>query len=188
MQTRIADGGKCKEQDGQGLSLASLIARLEKATGANRELDCRIHALVLDTHPGGGRYCVVGQPTYYDEPRHFFSPDPEMDWIGYDLLNVSPHYTSSIDAAMTLVPGGFAIRDWMIWPGQPCQLTLLETHLKNGERWHGSPDRRWPAKAATPAIALCIAALKAVAETRRNAPGDAGLLSGVTSEQTDSTP
>lgn len=30
--------------------------------------------------------------------------------------------------------------------------------------------------------------LKAVAETRRNAPDDTGLLSGVTSEQKDSTP
>lgn len=149
--------------------LNALIERLEKASGPDRELDLAIHVAVypdgdiarlyktyrrgLDHKDGmawdiwhGGSVCYEN----YADGRCFSNG-------GYPL----PAVTSSIDAAMTLVPEGFAIRDWMIWPGHPSELTVMETFLDKGQHWHSGDSQRWSAKGTSPAIALCIAALRA---------------------------
>lgn len=69
-------------------------------------------------------------------------------------------FTASIDAALTLVPEGFAIEGLMIWTGHSAHLSVLGTHLERGEYWHSSADGRWKAEAATTPLAVCIAALK----------------------------
>ena len=66
-----------------------------------------------------------------------------------------------LSAVLPLMPEGYAIEKLMIWPGQPSDVMLLGTHFQNGEYWHTGKDGRWKAEAATPALALCIAALKA---------------------------
>ena len=77
-------------------SLGDLIARLEKATGPDRELDCLIfelhHKLLTPERRG----------TYYGEPTGQY-----FDLDGNPLPERAPFFTSSIDAAMTLVPDGW---------------------------------------------------------------------------------
>ena len=104
--------------------LQALIARLERATGPDRELDNAIWAL-------------LGQPL----------PDDPAGW--------PPLYTASLDAAMTLLPKG---EDWAEWSigfgfigGQARARIWIGDELSDGQKNVG----------ATPAIALCIAALKA---------------------------
>ncbi len=66
---------------------------------------------------------------------------------------IAPHYTSSVDAALTLVPEGWffglgnngnAKGDWKPWAW------VAQPHID-----------AWRVSAATPALALCAAALKA---------------------------
>ena len=91
-----------------------LIARLEQATGPNRELDHAVETAVL------------GEWTYY-----------------------APEYTASIDAALTLVPEGF---NWTV-DGFPSGPACASCYLADaGGQLHDG---------ATPAIAICIASLKA---------------------------
>jgi hypothetical protein len=116
-----------------------LIERLEKATGPDRELDGAI-ALSLgwtfqkmkgDSKP---YYRKPGETTYY-------------------MRSEVPAYTASIDAALTLVPEGWAY-----------QLTLLFEPRVHGNQqaivW--PPDKASPVSGApTMPLAICIAALKA---------------------------
>lgn len=82
-----------------------LIAALEKAEGPSRELDCYIWAAV---NGKGQAVRIVGEPAY--SPQRFFcNPNSEIEWLGYDLLNVAPAYTASIDAALTLVPDNHTV-------------------------------------------------------------------------------
>lgn len=64
------------------------------------------------------------------------------------------HYTASIDAALTLVPKGCAV-ELMIWVQTNVRL------VRGDDAWQAS-------FAPTPAIALCIAALRARAELNEN--------------------
>lgn len=115
------------------MSYQDLIARLEKATGPDRELDADI--------------CLEVGPYQSDiwerNPRHrhlLQTKDAKLnDWVPF------PNYTASLDAALTLVP-----------EGQSAQTTRYANH--EGGAWVGDEDF---VRAATPAIALCIAALKA---------------------------
>jgi hypothetical protein len=73
-------------------------------------------------------------------------------------------FTASLDAAMTLVPEGWAIERWQIWPGQPVTLSLLETRLSpGGERYRGGGEAMAHSSARTPALALTAACLRALA-------------------------
>lgn len=112
--------------------IESLIKRLELASGPDRALDLDI------SHYGKQKFAHEGKG------------------IGWP-----PHYTASIDAALTLVPEGYAIQGMEIW-AQETHLTILETQKKNdGLYWHTSGEGRWKANHAIPSIALCIAALRA---------------------------
>lgn len=114
------------------MDLPSLITRLEVATGPDRELDLAIWNVLNPKYPFG---CI--------------SP----------ALN---KYTSSIDAALTLVPEGFAV-DLTAFTG--CKYGdafLWSDSRESGLRYS---TRALPRRPANPAIALCIAALKARAVT-----------------------
>lgn len=117
-----------------------LIAALEKATGPDRELDAAI-ALAL----GWTKHVRVWG---YAWTR---ADGSDATWNGL------PAYTASIDAAVSLVPDG-----WCPLIGQNVHhrhwscLVQRVTDSGDIESRHDS--------AATPAIALCIAALKASAE------------------------
>ena len=114
-----------------------LIAALEKATGADRVLDFWCWWWGKATHDGKA---------------------PDSDYVAANIRsNDAPRYTASIDAALTLVPEGLG---WGI-PYGPCK------------EYSGTRERIWweaevgpaTAEAFTPALALCIAALKARGDT-----------------------
>ena len=99
--------------------LESLRDRLVAATGPDREIDCYLHAALVLRGP----VRIIEPPTY--DPRRFFclpTAHAAMDWIGYDLLNVAPAYTASLDAAETLTP-----------PDLACEAI---TYLRSEGTWH----------------------------------------------------
>lgn len=122
----------------------TLVERVEAATGPDRELDARIH------------YHVMGLDKVYSLDT----------FLASDISASHPkHYTSSLDAAMTLVPSG-----WSFSVGQ-------NVHHKY---WHGlvqrvANDGEIESFAETSnhgaALALTSAALKARAS---NPPGNDG--------------
>lgn len=85
-------------------ALEALRDRVREATGPSRELDCLIHVVAMRHQyrcGDKGNFNIV-DPPFYAERRFFFNPVPEVEWIGYDLLNISPRYTSSLDACAAL--------------------------------------------------------------------------------------
>jgi hypothetical protein len=135
------------------MTIADLIERLEKATEGSKELD-----RLVARHAGWHRV----------EPKHarskrgaWISPDdfmgvystgaPILDGLhGTTLWADPPAFSSSIDSALTLVPEGF-------------QWQLRSVPTEEGFDYSAQVDWRpnLHQQAATPAIALCIAALKA---------------------------
>jgi len=124
--------------------LEDIIARLEAAVGPDRESDNHI-ALALgwtftkmkgDAHP----YWRKPGTVYYFE-RH-----------------TVPHYTASIDAALTLVPEGGSLHGLY-------QRTMPEMggYMWSAEVW-ANGRRAYRAKGRTPQGAIGAAALRAVAE------------------------
>jgi hypothetical protein len=128
-------------------ALLELAGRCERAEGADRVLDGHIHATVF------------GWEMLWNEKLELFQYWKDERWIG---LGSIPAYTASLDAALTLVPEGWAVERWQIWPGEPSSLDLLETK-RTGDQWVRCDG--WLGKveavAATPALALAAAALRA---------------------------
>jgi hypothetical protein len=121
-----------------------LIAKLEAATKGSRELDLDLWW-----------ECKANRGSSN-------SPMPE-DYRRSNLkMNDAPRYTTSLDAAMTLVPEGWSIGLGDLRSYNPI---IWRAHLRD----HNNPSastRDWKeGHAPTPALALCIAALKA-----RNTP------------------
>jgi hypothetical protein len=129
---------------------ADLIARLEAATGEDVNIDFALQDAVY------GRNSRVF-PAYVD-PRSYAVPDGNGGWVRvmrpsgiaatYDRY--VPRYTASLDAALTLVPEGW---EWTV-RGRPHGDGLASI----GRAWESGSDT---VIAATPALALCIAALRA---------------------------
>lgn len=80
------------------------------------------------------------------------------DAVGHNPRARLPNYTASIDAAMTLVPGGLA---WVLYSDGPTYVASAEIgfHPTGGELFVG----RWSSDGENPAIALTAAALRAQA-------------------------
>lgn len=111
-----------------------LIAALEAATGPSRELDAEI-----------ARCC---------DARQWRLTDEGMGKVFFDPLE----FTASIDAALTLVPETDGNRWYEI--GQAWTHATAHVRVYPPNPWEGR-TREAVADAPTPAIALCIAALKA---------------------------
>lgn len=141
-----------------------LIERLEKATGPDRDLDAEIlRALVPDVKIA--LYCVG------DEEPICFGGEPFVCNRGE-----VPAYTEDVNAAVALVPEGFGWNVGMplpkfmqrYWAGVFREKTKEERDsgdIHAGCFYQHGPKRGPTLKAeeyaSTPAIALCIAALKA---------------------------
>lgn len=123
--------------------IAALIAKLEMATGPDREIDTEIWLLVTPgatrkkwsyTHTATGRLCEVDETRQADR-----------------RLIIVPDFTASVDAAAKLTPQA---HDWAL-------------HVDNGKAIAGCMPASEDgcdcsdSHGATPALALCIAALKA---------------------------
>lgn len=117
--------------------MTDLIERLQAAEGPCRELDAEIDVL-------------------HREKSHPLTPANKEEWAGHVVRHgrfvAAPSYTSSIDAALTL----FDCEDWE-WAldndlGGDCAPYRFKM---------GNPIRGLEGEAQTPALAICIAALKA---------------------------
>jgi hypothetical protein len=116
-----------------------LIARLMDATGPDRELDALIAVAAGETPTEAFRPCAA--------------IDAGTFGVGSYGLWVAPAYTSSIDAALVLVP-----EDWG-WRVDSTNSAALAKIERGYQLEYGVAD--FSADGPTPAIALCIAALKA---------------------------
>lgn len=133
-------------------TLAALVARVKAAKVADRGLDADVFAV---RHPDW-KWCPR-------EPRAFTNPD-DAEWI-----RTPPAYTASLDAAASLVPTkpvpNMRLGKWWwmleAWPSE-CRASV---HYENGDAGILETE----AKAATPALALTAAALRAMMETMDDA-------------------
>lgn len=126
---------------------ADLIAALEKAEGPSRELDAAIMEVI------GLPKIFFGRPvTQWWRHGDSWRCETNDGYIHLDAQN-TPSYTASLDAALSLVPDR---RAWEI------KSTYWSTD-KRPAACVVRPDgvRRY-GLGATPALALCIAALRAM--------------------------
>lgn len=119
--------------------MTDLIARIESADGPSRELDAEIARSI-------GWGCVVRDPEAQNKYVCWRKKYRSGEWI------MLPRYTSSIDAALTLVPEG-----WHMSVNATVG-ALLQGSAAVRDR-DGGPS--FTSAAATPALALAAAALKA---------------------------
>jgi len=130
------------------MTLADLIARVERADAPDRELDRDIAeeigwVMAFDERPNDGGSLVLPR----EATLRFLASQERKGRI------IAPAYTASLDAALSLVPEGWGREFWH----EPGDKAIAHT-------W--PPTRRAPRDtcsgfAATPALALCAAALKA---------------------------
>lgn len=134
--------------------MAELIAKLEAAEAGSRELDAEIAVAVRATETAGDK----ALPDWADRnfPTWRARADGKVEVVhkdGIGGLSWSPlHYTTSLDAALILVPEG--------WFPSMVQghdfLWLVEIQTANSE----DPTHE-ATRMQSHALALCIAALKA---------------------------
>lgn len=122
--------------------MKELIAKLEQATEGSRELDYAIRA-ALDPH---GRYL-----TKWEEQA------------------AAARFTASLDAALTLVPEGWSGRIYLsgtaaLWRGAPDLGAVCRSLARNETPREPELKITGSADSGSPALALCIAALKARAQ------------------------
>ena len=136
--------------------MKDLIAKLEAAEAGSRDLDAEMAVAVSFELPSpmgecAARLCL---PT----------PGTPARQGGYWLVQLSgislrpaPHFSTSIDAALTLVPEGW---QWQTSNRAPLPYAG-RGYIHNGELHMSVKYRGLEAVAFTSALALCIAALKA---------------------------
>lgn len=112
--------------------MTNLISRLESASDGSRELDL---AVAMAT---GQSLAESDYPTYA-----YHGDKAVWEWS----TGETPHYTTSLDAALTLVPEGYVSVSAAINERGQSSMRIGKPYVSGN--------------AATPALALCIAALKA---------------------------
>ena len=130
-----------------------LIERLEKATGPDREIDGLIYGYLNGLKRNGGTF-QVGDNFQFEHPTKRFPNGPAALYVRDDAVH---EFTSSLDAALTLVPEGW------IWDvsSTGCAWIMPRNDL-NGQLVIGGIEH--------PAIAMCIAAIQARAALKTGYP------------------
>ncbi len=122
------------------MTIQELITALEQAKGPSRELDAEIAAIRLIDND------------LYDEADPMETGKVNLYKDGKRVSKVTASkFTSSIDAALTLVPEG---SEWQVT--NIYGRNQAEVDLNSGHGSYSSGCKNHP---ATPAIAVCIAAL-----------------------------
>jgi len=122
-----------------------LAERIERLNGPCREMDAEIAVLALGMERDGDYF--FGKDEDFVLERDYYS----LDGTAREL----PHYTSSLDAAMTLVPEGMMFTVSLHDHGQGAASIFKRD--ANGSRETACKL----CVASTPALALCAAALRA---------------------------
>lgn len=116
-----------------------VISALERAGEGSRELDALIHT------------AATGEMAMKDPWGHWCKGDDWQNRVALDLKRFEvPHYTTSLDAALTLVPEGC---HWSIEPGIAWIRVLTENDVADFQGFKVGSART--------ALALCIASLRA---------------------------
>ncbi|WP_394659943.1 hypothetical protein [uncultured Novosphingobium sp.] len=129
--------------------LLALADRVEKLTGPDRSIDGMI-AEATGEYPCWAPMQNVRQPELFTDGK---PGTRAREWL-------APKFTASLDAAMTLVPEGWG---WTVGDKSPdpslawCEIDHLPWH--EGYGW--AVERKLIVQAATPALALICAALRA---------------------------
>ena len=142
--------GKDRLNEAAMHALACLIKQLEAATEGSRKLDGLIG---LDDNPG---YHLWTPEWWSGGPNEYLQLDSNPN--KYHQL---PRYTQSIDAAWNYVPDGFHIIFLLEERGHSDE-PYKPTYRAGIEQWV-TGGNYFAAQAHTPALALCIAALKTCA-------------------------
>lgn len=116
---------------------AELIRKLEEATEGNWELDFEIQQQVEGWRNLGGGW------------REILATGKREQW---NYTRSSPAYSTSLDAALTLIPEG------TVWCLETNSTDVFDCVITSP---HMDRDHYQWSCAPTPALALCIAALKA---------------------------
>jgi len=139
--------------------LLELALRIEAASGPDRILD----GLITVAIDGDRRTILYNEPGPFPQ-KPVYGPIRDLALSGADLANYinAPVYTASLDAAMALVPEN---ADWMLdnFDGPVEKRCTAETFAKSGV----GRDGFGTCFAATPALALTAAALRARASHLR---------------------
>jgi hypothetical protein len=132
--------------------LLKLAERCEQATGPVRELDALIFKALGAPVPFQFANKLVA--LNFDEAEQcYFAPIGDMR-VRYE----PPVYTASLDAAMSLVPEGW---DWTAQTSFRKSKARANCDLTQEAPFAPEDWKVTSARAATPALALCAAALKA---------------------------
>jgi hypothetical protein len=125
------------------MTRAELIAALEAATEPSRELDAEIAG------------AAWGARTEWKQANYTMNIDVVVNWVAphpyAGMREPCPHYTASIDAALTLVP------KWWAWG-------FCVNETGPGGAYCDMGEHRFAATHLIPAIAICTASLKARGE------------------------
>lgn len=130
--------------------LRDLAERVEAASDPCRELDVRVNLAVSDQI--WSESDIADLLTWRDEPTGYGRYRPADEYV--------PEHTRSLDAAMTLVPEG-----WAFSLGEMMGLPLEQRwrcHLRDHNEPYNPSTCRWLDRdCRTPALAVCAAALRA---------------------------
>lgn len=134
-------------------NLLPLITRLEAASGPDRELDAEIaFATRHPVNPAYVReYAISGAKM-----------NPTLSPIQNYLLENSPHYTSSLDAAIALAERVLPGWHWSVYDTDGTIANNASAQVEPPEFTFNVSD----GVGKTPALALCIAILRAVSEQK----------------------
>jgi len=126
-------------------SLTALAEACEKASGPDRELDCRIMALVNPE-----RFVDREESEQYADPEYLRSAN-RADWRYLREIGLTS-YTASLDAATKLMPKGarFYVDNGTLDEGDSHACVYQQQRYQGGSK-----------VAVSPALALCVAALRA---------------------------
>ena len=133
------------------LIASALLAKLEAATGPSRELDAAIAVAIFKAAPGIDLRAEAAEEDC--EAGTYWLVGPS-----WRSLITSQRYSESLDAAMTLAAP----------PGHPMWTWRVEARIHGTNPLHHSyeaeitvPSHEYGGFAPTPALALCIAAVRA---------------------------
>ena len=161
------------------MTIDELEKNLAEATGPSRYIDGLI-ALAFGWAPHFAIDDEQLPPDWAEIGGHWLPPDKwtltlgpfRCDCFTDTHFEDPPHYTSSLDAAVSLhkaVLPTFILYRACDWPGTPPSVELYGTHRVLGkfEMWHNSADGRYEAKAATLPLAYTLAIIRALKAERK---------------------
>lgn len=139
----------------QSADVSGIIERLEGATESSREIDGLIYAFEQGYTRTEGTTFILdingSEHLQYRHPTKMHSNGPAALYVsGYNV----PEYTDSLDAALALAERSL--------PGK----RLMVERTEEGRGWaFVQTDRKHMTDGGTPALALCIAVMKATQPT-----------------------